>query len=198
MIHPTQRYTILIGLALFACIGVIACQAPQPACDDMTCGLLRPADLKGQWDLMNEISRAVMDSTMRVTRYTDTPAAQRVKQYLIGAYGPQSETVTAMHDLRRYESVAPQLEEMNLDVFETSSAGLPFDPNVSKVDEASHAQCQSSNPKTPKVSLTVCAAEVRYGHYISIMTFSLSGVPSNVEIQEIMNQALSETDRRIQ
>ncbi len=135
---------------------------------------------------------------MRITRYTNASAVQQAKQYLVGAYGPQSEPVFAIHDLRLYEPVAPQLDEINLDAFERSKAGVSFDPSISKVSDTGHARCQSSDPANPKMSVTLCAAEVRYKHYISIMTFSLSGLPTNADIQAIMNQALSETDRRIQ
>ena len=86
---------------------------------------------------------------IRVTRYTDMPAAQQAKQYLIWDYGSQSETATVIHDLRRYEPQAPQLDEIDLDAFADSKAGVPFKPNVVKVGETSQAQCQSSDPKNP-------------------------------------------------
>lgn len=196
MIQFTWRHTVLI--ALLVCAGVAACQAPQSACDDITCGLLQPVDLTGQWELVNENVTTITDFMIRVTRYTDTPAVQQAKQYLIGTSDPQSETVIVIHDLRRYEPIAPNLDEIHLDAFKESGAGMPFDPNIVKLRNTSQAQCQSSDPNNPSISIILCAAEVRYKHYISIMTFSLSGLTSNDEIQDIMNQVLSKTDQRIQ
>jgi hypothetical protein len=190
-LHRMLIYTAL----LLACVGVVGCQPSQPQCCNIIYGLLSPTDLSGDWKLSNDVTQTIMDSTMKIDRYADMTTTDHAKQYLVGSSGF---SVAAIHDLRRYEPSAPTLAEMNLNAFQDAKGGALFDPNVISVGDTSQAWCQASDPANPDKSVTVCAIEVRYDHFISIMYFAFSRLALNNDVQSVVNQALSATDKRIQ
>lgn len=198
MFHSARSLTHAIwAVALFILLAVSACQSPQPKCCEIEFGLIRAVDLTGNWDLAEGVVQDLTTATSVTSRYEQSPIVDRARQYLLRNSSSPEPAVSIFQELRRYEGVSPRLKALDSRMFSNIESGLPYDPGVVLVGESSQARCQSDNPSKPERSLTLCEIEVRYRYLISLMHFEFAGPIREVDLREIMNQALSMTDQRI-
>ena len=197
MLYLIWRFKTPICVITLLILTTVACQSSPAKCCQLDYGLLEITDLAGNWTAAGDIGQEMMESTVKIHRYEQAPVVENAKRYLLRDSDPSKPTVGIFQDLRRYERAAPPLAQLDFRVFSNAEASSSFDPGVAIVGESSQASCQSDNPSNPAKSLTLCVAEARYRHLISITFFEFAGSVSDTDIREIINQALSKTDQRI-
>jgi hypothetical protein len=188
--------TILYLSLLTICIAMGACQT-SPRCCQLLYGTLKPDDIAGRWEPIDKELRIIQPSGSRYAQY---PVAEFERQHLIGLYGSSQAKyrMNIIHDLRRYDSAAPELKEWDFQQDLKTRGGPPFDPGVINAGQLSQTRCRVADPSDLDNTNLVCVAEVRYKHIISTMYFFFYTSTSQIDMATLINQALTKTDGRIQ
>jgi hypothetical protein len=179
------RYLLLCVI----CILMGACES-QPSAR-LSHGLVRQTDFTGPWK-WRETSLSVNEPSD--SGYGEIPAADIVKQRLLGYYESDEHYAMVVHRLQRYAQSAPDLGEFQVDTTAGGPSGKAFDPGVTRLGNSTEAHCvEWSSPSF----LTACVVEVRYTHILSILDFKIDGGISKTDIEQILNEALTHIDERV-
>jgi hypothetical protein len=162
----------------------------------MTYGLLQPTDLNGRWEPIDDSLQLLQPSG----RYDDKSVAEFKRSYFIEANdnSPDLRETIIIHDLRRYDLIVPEPGELKIQLDSRTPGGRPYDPGVLRLGVSNQTLCQTDDLSRLKSTSIICMAETRYSHFISTIYFYFDASISKTDMKALINQALTETDERIQ
>jgi hypothetical protein len=192
-----RRSLLALCFALLALAAVSAACQPAPIqCCEMTYGLLQPTDLNGSWKPIEEEGLQLIQPT---GRYDEKSVAEFKRSYYYGTLDESSDQrrTFIIHDLRRYDPIAPDPGKLKTRVNFQTPGGRAYDPGVLRPGLSSQTLCQKDDP-SKSGSRVSCMAETRYSHFISTIYFYFDASVAKTEMKALINQALSTTDERVQ
>lgn len=183
---------VFFALAAFSA----ACQPAPIQCCETTYGLLQPSDLNGSWKPIEKEGFQLIQPT---GRYDEKSVAEFKRSYYYGTLDDSSDQQRTfiIHDLRRYDPIAPAPGKLKIRVNFQTPGGPAYDPGVLRPGLSSQTLCQKDDPSKSGTRVS-CMAETRYSHFISTIYFYFDASVSKTDMKALINQALTKTDERVQ
>jgi len=182
-------------------MGVVisACQTTQSRCCSLVDGLLQPSDLHGSWEQLSDAMREIVRGTTSIPNDEQVSATETAEQYLTGHLASSDQSIYVIHQLRRFQSVAPLLTDKPAHPFFETKDGEPFKLDVGPVGQSSQAWCQIARDGSTNTNrMAVCVAKVRYPHLVSVTVFLFDEPASDADMTTLINKVLSVSDQRLQ